>query len=179
MGFQKALRPMMYYLRTRFVIDATEKGHDIFMAYNRLIEILANKLESPKQGTIRLVADDDTYWAGMGQSVGDNGKNEWYNVKDLADRGMDVGWMETNHNAHLLHHNKFLIFSRGTESTKKAFGVFCGAGNLTGTAFNSNFENFYYITIPKVTKAFQEQYDDYLWMKSTWAEDMPAENISL
>ena len=36
--------------------------------------------------------------------------------------------------------------------------MLAGAANLTGTGFNDNFENIYFIKIPHVLKAFDTQF---------------------
>lgn len=52
-----------------------------------------------------------------------------------------------------------------------------GAGNLTGTAFTTNFENFYYVEIPEVVAAYNTQYD-HVWNDMATADaNMPAENV--
>jgi phosphatidylserine/phosphatidylglycerophosphate/cardiolipin synthase-like enzyme len=123
---------------------------------------------------VRLIADDDMYWAGKGQQVGDNMSFEYYNTVSLTNRGAEVKWMETNHELHLLHHNKFLVFDMGGE---QADAVWCGAGNLTGTGFTKNWENFYYVTIPEIVDAYKAQYD-HMWNDlATASGDMPTENI--
>jgi hypothetical protein len=38
------------------------------------------------------------------------------------------------------------------------FGLIAGAPNLTGAGFNDNFENAYFIKIPKVLEAFDTQF---------------------
>jgi glutamine synthetase type III len=83
--------------------------------------------------------------------------------------------METNHDAHLLHHNKFLILDSYYDEDPDA--VFCGAGNLTGTGFSENWENYYYVTIPEVVEAFRTQYE-HMWNNlATPGERMPTDNV--
>jgi HKD family nuclease len=79
--------------------------------------------------------------------------------------------METNNNAHYLHHNKFITFT-----TPQGEAAFAGAGNLTGTAFTDNFENFYWITIPHVVKAMKDQHE-HLWSLATPSDNLPATNV--
>jgi hypothetical protein len=130
------------------------------LSYNVLLRSLGNKLHYEEDTKMRLVVDDDIFWVGnTDNKVGDNGFWEYNNVQRLVRDGAQVKYMETNHHSHLLHHNKFLTFKY--LNSKKPFAVFCGAGNLTGTAFNSNFENFYYIRIPAVRQAFKDQYDKF------------------
>jgi len=72
-----------------------------------------------------------------------------------------------------LQHNKFLIFTFSGNSG----AVFAGAGNLTTSAFNTNFENFYYIRIPEVYRAFMRQYE-LMWNDlARGHEDMPQELV--
>ena len=55
--------------------------------------------------------------------------------------------------------------------------VFCGAGNLTGTGFSENWENYYYVTIPEVVEAYRAQYE-HMWNDlATASADMPTENV--
>jgi hypothetical protein len=142
-------------------------------SYTKMINELKDALDYEDIPT-RLIADDDMYWAGHGDQCGDNMSFEYYNAKALVDRGGQVRWMETNHASHLLHHNKFLIFDM-PEGEKDA--VFCGAGNLTGTGFTENWENYYYITIPEVVEAYRAQYE-HMWNDlATDPADMPTENV--
>lgn len=136
-------------------------------SYGKMLSALSNKLGSGNVD-MRIIVDDDVYWAGMtGDAVGPNEPWEYENVASLAKEGAQVKYMETNHGANLLHHNKFLIFDRA---------VFAGAGNLTGTAFTENFENFYFITIPDVVARFQKQYLRMWDELATAPGNMPSEN---
>jgi len=145
-------------------------------SYNKLIDALWNRLSGKHSVDVRLVADDDTYWAAHGSQVGDNGAHEYRAIERLWNKGLEVRFMETNHASHLLHHNKYLIFDFEAGSDLDS-AVFAGAGNLTGTAFRSNFENFYYITIPDVVTEFQNQYE-YMWnVLATAEEDLPDEDV--
>ncbi len=139
-------------------------------SYNRMRKALWSRMKSAgSQVDMRLVADDDMYWVGVsGQAFGDNDASEYQNAQNLVQLGAKAKWMETNDSEHLLHHNKYLIFD------DKA--VFAGAGNLTGTGFNSNFENYYYITIPEVVAKFKAQYK-HVWNDlATAPENMPKEH---
>jgi hypothetical protein len=135
--------------------------------YSRLINALKRELDSNGPASLQMIFDDDTYWAGQGTPTGDNAAFEYTNAMSLKSRGAQVKWMETNHSEHLLHHNKFLIFNMPQGSGKKS-AVFTGAGNFTGTAFSSNFENFYFIEMPSIVAAYNKQYD-MMW--STLASD--------
>jgi hypothetical protein len=160
------------------LLGAIEQAESIDIAAHRFSYtsmVSALKTSQDESDTpIRLIADDDMYWAGQGQKVGDNMEYEFYNTKSLTNRGAEVKWMETNHDAHLLHHNKFLIFDMGEEDTD---AVWCGAGNLTGTGFYENWENFYYVSIPEIVEAYREQYT-HMWNElASASEDMPSENV--
>jgi hypothetical protein len=160
------------------LIDAVYAADSVDVAahrfsYTKLVSALKSRLDSDNI-PVRIVSDDDMHWAGQGQQVGDNLSFEYYNVKSLTNRGAEARYMETNHDAHLLHHNKFLIFDM-PEGDRD--GVFCGAGNLTGTGFSENWENYYYVTIPEVVDAYKKQYD-HLWNDlSTKVDDLPTENV--
>lgn len=159
------------------LIDAVYNAEAVDVAahrfsYTKLVSSLKSVLGH--NVPVRLVADDDMWWAGQGQQVGDNLSFEYYNAKSLETRGAELRWMETNHEQHLLHHNKFLVFDM-PEGEKDA--VFCGAGNLTGTGFSENWENYYYVTIPEVVDAYKKQYE-HLWNDlATTTEKLPTENI--
>lgn len=164
---------------TEFINRGIRNAQAIWLAahrfsYNRLLEELRSALGSSTAPQMRLVFDDDTWWAGQGEQVGDNEAWEYTNAKSLIDRGAEARWMETNHNAHLLHHNKYIVFE--SKASAVPSGVFCGAGNFTGTGFSSNFENFYWIEIPAVWEAYRKQYE-YKWTKlATPTDNLPREN---
>jgi hypothetical protein len=170
--------PADRYKASDTLIDAVYEAWNIDIAahrftYTKLMRALQYDLDTWEMD-IRLIADDDMYWAGQGNQVGDNMSFEYYNAKSIEDRGAQLRWMETNHDSHLLHHNKFLVFDMGPGGRD---GVWCGAGNLTGTGFSTNWENFYYVTIPDVVDAYKEQYE-HMWNDlATATEDMPSENI--
>lgn len=136
--------------------------------YTTMIDALSARLRSGTDVRMRLVVDDDIYWlrplgGGAGQKVGDNEQFEASYVADLTDAGegqrFEVRFMETNHGGHLLHHNKYLLFE-GRPGQPDA--VLCGAANLTGTGFWTNFENIYWVEIPEVVEAFRTQYG-HVW----------------
>jgi hypothetical protein len=129
--------------------------------HTKLISKLEDKLEAGTI-TLRMVADDDLYWldplVGSPSMSGDNDTFEAANVARLEAAGgakFEIRYFETNHGEHLLHHNKYLIYRTGSG---KAFGLLAGAANLTGTGFNDNFENIYFIKVPAVLKAFETQF---------------------
>ena len=71
----------------------------------------------------------------------------------------------------MLHHNKYLLYRDGSGD---AFGLIAGAANLTGAGFNDNFENIYFIKVPKVLTAFETQFAR-VWegKKATPSEQAP------
>jgi hypothetical protein len=162
-------------LATRALDQNIRRATDISVAahrfsYYRLLEMLNQKLRTNRKAKVRMVHDDDTYWVGTtGVQVGSNLVSEYRNVERLVNLGAEARYMQTNHQLFLLHHNKFLVFD------DKA--VFTGAGNLTGEAFNRNFENFYLVTIPHVAKAYRTQYE-HLWKNlATAPADMPTQDV--
>lgn len=145
----------------------------------------AMKDAAKKGKRVRMVADDDIYWVGENaprnngritcrgaSNVGANMCNEYFYMRSVESSGVDVRFMETNHNVFLLHHNKYIIFDYADESGR-ADGVHCGAGNFTQAAFSKNFENFYYITVPEVVEKFKAQYEYKFTELATAEEDMP------
>lgn len=122
--------------------------------------------------TVKLIVDDDIYWAGLrGTQIGSNTPDEARNVNKVIDTGVDVRYVETNQNQHLLSHNKFFLLSFNTQEG----GVFTGAGNFTKAAFTNNFENYYYVTIPRVVEAFRQQYQHMFDQLATPYEKLPSE----
>ncbi len=129
--------------------------------HSGLVTALKTKLEAGDL-TLRMVADDDLYWldpvVGAPQEVGSNLGFEADNVATLEEAGGDnfeIRFFETNNSEHLLHHNKYLLYRDGDGD---AFGLIAGAANLTGAGFNDNFENIYFIKVPKVLTAFETQF---------------------
>lgn len=165
---------------TKFMTDAIRAAEEIRLAahrfsYNRMLSALKAALRSDSAPSLEIVVDDDVWWAGKGEQTGDNTASEFGNVQDLVELGAEARWMETNHPDHLLHHNKYLVFNM-PEGSRKPSAVFAGAGNLTGTAFTSNFENFYYVEIPAVVAAYNTQYD-HVWDElATKTDDLPISN---
>lgn len=139
---------------------------------------LMKRFDAHEPFAARLVVDDDVWWAGKGEVVGPNTPEEYRQmVAPLAERGVDVRYMETNPGVEstpakpLLHHNKFIVF-RGPSGD----AAFAGAGNFTGAAFYDNFENFYWITIPAVVEALRAQHE-HLFELATPEERLPRENV--
>jgi hypothetical protein len=161
------------YEAFKAVKKAARRSYQIDMAAHRFSHKgIMRVLREERQlgGKFRLVLDDDLYLAGHGFDVGPNMSSEfWWVDTYLNLNSREVRYLETNHNARLLHHNKFMIFHGGGAGDQDA--LFCGAGNFTKAAFTTNFENFYFITIPEVTDAFKEQFE-YLFSSGTKAKDL-------
>lgn len=140
-------------------------------SYRLLRRELEQRLSGESPPDVKLVVDDDLWWAGHGEAVGPNTPDEFGMLEPLQESGLKVRYMETNHAAKYLHHNKFIVFQAGAEEA-----VFTGAGNFTGTAFSDNFENFYYVTIPHVVAAMKAQHE-HLWSLATEEGNLPKENV--
>lgn len=159
------------------------KSKSIQMAAHRFSygEIINAASAALKRGAkVSLIADDDMYWTGVyGRGMGRNMLGEQRKVRGLEKQGMKTKYIETyaddvfEPKSLQLHHNKFFIFNYKNNSG----AVFTGAGNMTSTAYNSNWENFYFITIPEVYEAFQKQYGRF-WndLGRSWSE-MPTELV--
>lgn len=139
--------------------------------YRDLTDAVRQRLSAG--GATRLVVDDDIWWARGGEKIGPNEPREYYTVRDLAKIGLQHRYMETNDGFGYLHHNKFINFTMPDGND----AVFCGAGNFTGTAFNDNFENFYYVQIPHVVQAMKAQYTHLFEDLATAPNDMPNERV--
>jgi phosphatidylserine/phosphatidylglycerophosphate/cardiolipin synthase-like enzyme len=146
-------------------------------SYARLNKQLSEALNNGTEG--RLITDDDMYWAGkMNREIGRNTPSEASNINRLVEQGAVAQYMETylddleNPVRMQLQHNKFVIFE-----FQRGGSVFTGAGNLTTSAFENNFENFYMISIPEVVTQFQKQFD-YMWDISTSVEKMPRQLVN-
>lgn len=142
-------------------------------SFNKLIEALSSALKKPTPTNVRLIADDDIWWAGHDIRGLNNTKAEWNHVVGLQQLGLAARYVETNHKVPYLHHNKFAIFTMPDPTLSS---VFAGAGNFTGAGFRENLENYYYIRIPQVVNAFKAQYE-YLWNLSTAEENLPSTNV--
>lgn len=172
------------------IVDKMKKAEKVDVAVHRfthkdLINAMSSAARAGKQ--VRLVADDDIYWVGENaprangritcrgsQNVGANMCNEYFNMRRVERAGVDVKFMQTNHNVFLLHHNKYVIFDFADDSGMPD-GIHCGAGNFTKAAFTKNFENYYYITIPEVVEKFKTQYNYKYNELATSEENLPNE----
>ena len=160
----------------------SEMGHasEIRMATHRFSskEIIASMEEALERGAhIQFVFDDDLYWTSkLKRGMGRNLYREAVHVDNLIQKGLKVKYIETFADSVFgarkvqLQHNKFLIF---TGPMHDSYSVFTGAGNLTGAAFQKNFENFYLIKDPAVYFMFRLQYYRFWNDMGTAAEDMP------
>lgn len=137
-----------------------------------IAKLYAELLASGKD--IKFILDDDVYWAEkLKRDVGRNSKIEAFRIyNELINKGLNTKFLQTNQNIYQLQHNKFMIFTFNNSGA-----VFTGAGNMTTAAFTKNFENFYYITIPAVVEAYNQQYDLYFDKMATAAEDMPRDYV--
>lgn len=161
------------------LVDGIAKARSIDIAthrfsYSTMVNALEKRLASESPAAVRIVADDDLWWAGRNVVVGPNEPREFASLSRLTDLGATASFLETNHGAHYLQHNKFVVFDM---PSTKADAVFAGAGNFTGTAFTDNFENFYYISIPSVVAAFREQYTHMVDDLATTPERLPSANV--
>lgn len=146
---------------------------------------IRNRLTNDPDFRARLVADDDLYWLypreGEQQDLGDNMPFESTNVWKLRQASGDdtdrfePRYIETNSDAHLLHHNKFVVALGRSDGV--ADTVICGAANFTNDAFwygsdssKNNFENIYVITIPHVAAAMARQFDGF-WGETEYGAD--------
>lgn len=166
------------------ITDSIKKSKMVDMAAHRfsnskLVKALSSALKT-KKTKVRLVADDDIYWSGVyKRGMGRNSLTELGKVRGLERLGMRTKYIETymddvfEPKSLQLQHNKFLIFTFKNEGG----AVFTGAGNLTSSAFSVNYENFYYISIPEVFKAYQDQYKHFWNELAKSSSDMPTELV--
>jgi hypothetical protein len=162
----------------QYMANAARQASSIDIAahrfsYSLLRTELSKRLGEASPPTVRFVGDDDIWWAGHGEAPGPNTADEYEYVQALEGEGMQARYMETNHGAHYLHHNKFIVF---TMPEQGADAVLAGAGNLTGSAFKDNFENFYWISIPEVVAAMKRQHE-HLWSLATPEQDLPQTDV--
>lgn len=149
--------------------EALARSTDVKLAahrfsFNKMIAALSAKLQEGTGFKLKLLFDDDIYWVHQ-----PNTGNEKKQVVLLESQGAKPHYLQTNHGSNLLHHNKFMVFN-----TPQGKAAFVGAGNFTGTAFTSNWENFYFVTIPSVVAQMDAQYDHLYDELSTPPQDMPT-----
>jgi len=152
--------------------------------YSKMVNALSKRMSYGQKPDMRIVADDDTFYKANDPeyTIGDTMPEEYARMKQLADKGAQIKFMETNGEEHQLHHSKYLIFGtydkKPSENPVDDFtAVFTGSANLTGAGFNKNWENSYYITIPEVVKAFATHYA-YTWDKlATSPEMLPKQGL--
>lgn len=159
---------------TKAIQTEFAKADSIFVTSHRFssANIMAEIKKYSSKKEINVVVEDDIYWTGkLNKPIGRNSQDEAQKVEELVKASANVRYLETNQNAILLTHNKFIVFNKGNETT-----VFTGAGNLTGAAFTTNFENFYMVNIPEITKAYKEQ-SEKLFKMATPEERLPSEYV--
>lgn len=185
-----------FFIPVRGDSAALRKGFEAALAHAGSVDVAAhrfslfylqsgirNRILSDPDYSARLVADDDLYWLypreGEQQHLGDNQPFESTNVWKLRQAAGDdtsrfeARYIETNSDAHLLHHNKFVIARNRDDGMPDT--VICGAANFTNDAFwygsdssKNNFENIYIVTIPRIVQAMERQFDGF-WGLSTYA----------
>lgn len=181
------------------LIDAAETidiGAHRF-SYNELIDALSARLSSSRPFHLRFIADDDLYWLdpiapARIAVLGPNSFHERDKVRELREADGGAGrfeekYLETNHSLHLLHHNKYLL-ARGLEGRD---ALIVGSSNFTGTGFEGNLENMYFVDIPEVVDAFKAQFA-LMWdgegplpegldvpPMATFRDDMPVELVTV
>ena len=124
---------------------------------------------------VRMITDDDIHWLRVGQ-IGENGKvgfnSPWEanNVERVDRAGANIRYIQTAHQEKFIqiHHSKIILFEDGPME-----GVWTGAGNFTVNALHTNFENYFYITIPSVVEAYKQQLDQMWQETATPYRDMP------
>jgi len=164
---------------TQYLLNGIAQADEIAIAAHRfthstIVGRLASRLDSAEPPRMRLVLDDDMYWAGHGEVTGGNEPFEYDRVSSLVERGADARYVESNHEAHLLHHNKFMVFTMPHDQPN---ATFCGAGNFTKSGMRDNFENFYFITVPEVVERFEQQYEHLFSTLATRVDNMPSKNV--
>src|SRR5690606_5009602 len=102
-----------------------------------------------------------------------NMRQEYKHVRRLSALKAKVRYVETNHQARLLHHNKFMVF----HDRRAPRAAFVGAGNFTGDAFNTNLENFYMVRIPEIVQKMADQYEHLYESLATDPSDLPVEDV--
>jgi phosphatidylserine/phosphatidylglycerophosphate/cardiolipin synthase-like enzyme len=155
------------------LVDGIRRSREIWMAahrfsFNEMLDALRGRLGRAPRPDIRLIADDDLHWTGLGdrQGVPADDEREITRIPNMPFEasavaglmaesqrrggGMETRYVETNQLEFQLQHNKFLIFDSDS--------VFTGAGNLTGAAFRSNLENYYVVSIPSIVAKYREQH---------------------
>ena len=86
-------------------------------------------------------------------------RGEWFAINEkLISNGANIRYFEANHRNFLLFHHKFIIFDYQQPGYDKLGSVFTGAGNLSKSGFDRNFENYYLLRLPEVYQAFTKGY---------------------
>jgi hypothetical protein len=166
---EDAAKNISKYMENAIQVDGA--AHRIMLA-----EVIDGMIKGAQNGNkMRFVVDDDIYWTGKRNVMtGANTFVEFANIMKMVRAGVEVRYMETNQNSKLLHHNKYLVFHMKDGS----YALHAGAGNFTKSAFSTNLENFYFITIPEVVEQFKKQYDYKFTELATPYEKMPASYVN-
>lgn len=135
-------------------------------SFNKLNEALLSRLS--QKLNLKLVFDDDIFWINA-----PNTRHENTMVRNLEAQGAQVKFIETNHGQKLLQHNKFIVFG-----APGRLETFVGAGNFTGTAFSSNWENFYYIKIRSVAEKMDAQFNHLYENLASDQQQLPQKDTS-
>jgi|GEM_PF-6473393 hypothetical protein len=98
--------------------------------------------------------------------------NRAWGPRTLALAGAQLKMFESNHLSKMLFHNKFIVFEYKEPEGQIKGSVFTGAGNLSKSGFERNFENYYLMRIPHVFAAFQQQFLD-LFLRAQFESDLP------
>jgi len=127
---------------------------------------IINALKKSKALDLRLLFDDDLYWAGLQPPNSEKYKTERLDanrINELIQSNIKVNYIQTSDVAKQKMHNKFMIFDNL---------VIVGAGNYTQGGMLANFENFYFIKDPDLIRNFKNQFE-YLWSISNEHKKMP------
>ena len=113
--------------------------------------------------TLRMVADDDLYWLDPVAGASQRGRFEprlrGRQRREARDRRRRQLRDPVLRDEQQRVHAPPQQVPRCTRTPRaSAFGLIAGAANLTGAGFNDNFENIYFIKVPKVLEAFETQF---------------------
>lgn len=141
-------------------IDRIPKGGRIQMAvYFFMHKPLIHALQAAvKRGVpVDLLIDDDLE---NGHISIPTQKTYWYELIRPEASGFSIRYLDTNETAFQMQHNKYVIL-HGVDGDKPP-RVFGGAGQFTQSAFETNYENFFYVEDRDVVEKYIEQFES-LW----------------